>query len=129
MSKTNPNPVDKHIGARVRMRRMMLGVSQEKLAEALGLTFQQVQKYEKGVNRIGGSRMQQIAAALEVPPAYFFEGLPKTGIDAGPDFTADFLSDADGLAVAEAFVKLDSGKRRQIRNIVQSIAEAIAPAA
>lgn len=72
MSK-NPNAVDIHIGARVRLRRMTLGVSQEKLAEKLGITFQQVQKYEKGINRISASRLQDIASALDLPIAWFFE--------------------------------------------------------
>jgi transcriptional regulator with XRE-family HTH domain len=74
MAKKAPNPTDKHVGARVRMRRMMLSMSQEKLGDALGLTFQQVQKYEKGANRIGASRLQQIAHILQVPVSFFFDG-------------------------------------------------------
>src|SRR6187402_3203133 len=74
MAKKAPNPIDKHVGSRVRMRRMMLGMSQEKLGDALGLTFQQVQKYEKGTNRIGASRLQQISLILQVPVSFFFEG-------------------------------------------------------
>src|SRR5215813_12749236 len=74
--KKAPNPIDKHVGSRVRMRRMMLSMSQEKLGGALGLTFQQVQKYEKGTNRIGASRLQQISHILQVPVAFFFEGAP-----------------------------------------------------
>jgi transcriptional regulator with XRE-family HTH domain len=70
--KNPPNPVDKHVGSRVRMRRVMLGMSQEKLGRALGITFQQVQKYEKGTNRIGASRLQHIARVLQVPVAFFF---------------------------------------------------------
>ena len=77
MAKKAPNPVDRHVGSRVRMRRMMLGMSQEKLGNALGLTFQQVQKYEKGTNRIGASRLQQIAHILQVPVSFFFEGAPS----------------------------------------------------
>ncbi len=76
MAKKAPNPIDKHVGSRVRMRRMMLGMSQEKLGDALGLTFQQVQKYEKGTNRIGASRLQQISQILQVPVSFFFEGAP-----------------------------------------------------
>src|SRR5437879_1372375 len=76
MTKKAPNPIDKHVGSRVRMRRMMLGMSQEKLGDALALTFQQVQKYEKGTNRIGASRLQQISHILQVPVAFFFEGAP-----------------------------------------------------
>ena len=74
--KKSPNPVDKHVGRRVRMRRMMLAMSQGKLGDALSLTFQQVQKYEKGTNRIGASRLQQISHILQVPVAFFFEGAP-----------------------------------------------------
>jgi DNA-binding XRE family transcriptional regulator len=74
--KKAPNPVDKHVGSRVRMRRMMLGMSQEKLGDGLGLTFQQVQKYEKGANRIGASRLQHISHILQVPVPFFFEGAP-----------------------------------------------------
>src|SRR3569832_1763801 len=74
MAKKAPNPIDKHVGSRVRMRRMMLSMSQEKLGDALGLTFQQVQKYEKGTNRIGASRLQQIAHILQVPVSFFFGG-------------------------------------------------------
>ena len=77
LAKKAPNPTDKHVGSRVRMRRMMLGMSQEKLGDALGLTFQQVQKYEKGTNRIGASRLQQISHTLQVSVAFFFEGAPS----------------------------------------------------
>ena len=77
MAKKAPNPTDKHVGARVRMRRMMLGMSQEKLGDSLGLTFQQVQKYEKGTNRIGASRLQQMSGILQVPVSFFFEGAPR----------------------------------------------------
>ena len=77
MLKKVPNPIDRHVGSRVRMRRMLAGVSQEKLGEALGLTFQQVQKYEKGANRISASRLQQIAKMLEVPVSFFFDGAPS----------------------------------------------------
>src|SRR6187455_1914404 len=99
MTKKTPNPTDKHVGSRVRMRRMMLGMSQEKLGDALGLTFQQVQKYEKGTNRIGASRLQQISEVLQVPVSFFFEGVPNataaaTGAtDSGsPAYVSDFLA-------------------------------------
>ena len=77
-----PNPVDKYVGSRVRMRRIMLGMSQEKLGEALGLTFQQIQKYEKGTNRVGASRIQQIAEILQVPVSFLFEGGPSGAANA-----------------------------------------------
>jgi transcriptional regulator with XRE-family HTH domain len=76
MTKKSPNPIDKHVGSRVRMRRMMISMSQEKLGEKLGITFQQIQKYEKGTNRIGASRLQQISQILQVPVSFFFEGAP-----------------------------------------------------
>ena len=76
--KKEPNFVDKHVGSRVRMRRMLIGMSQEKLGEALGITFQQIQKYEKGTNRIGASRLQQISSVMSVPVSFFFEGLAAT---------------------------------------------------
>src|ERR1700751_5539195 len=101
MAKKAPNPIDKHVGSRVRMRRMMLSMSQEKLGGALGLTFQQVQKSEKGTNRIGASRLQQISHTLQVPVSFFFEGAPtlhpqQTSADGAaiapsPTYVSDFL--------------------------------------
>ena len=96
MAKKAPNPIDKHVGSRVRMRRMMLSMSQEKLGDALGLTFQQVQKYEKGTNRIGASRLQQIAHILQVPVSFFFEGAPTC---AGPTHGRHERSAVAGLRV------------------------------
>src|ERR1700751_882143 len=103
MSKA-PNPVDKYVGSRVRMRRVLLGMSQEKLGEALGLTFQQIQKYEKGTNRVSASRLQQISKTLKVPPSFFFEGVPTGDVqNSDPDGdplssqVADFLSSVEGL--------------------------------
>jgi transcriptional regulator with XRE-family HTH domain len=85
MAKKVPNPVDKHVGSRVRMRRMMLGMSQEKLGDALSITFQQVQKYEKGTNRISASRLQHISHILQVSVPFFFEGAPhQPGQPRGP---------------------------------------------
>ena len=131
MAKKAPNPTDKHVGARVRMRRMMLGMSQEKLGDALGLTFQQVQKYEKGANRIGASRLQQIAAILQVPVSFFFEGAPSApGLHAdglaeapSPAYVSDFLATSDGLALTKAFVSIRDAKlRRRIVDLVEQIA-------
>src|ERR1700727_3574896 len=97
--KKAPDPIDRHVGARVRMRRLILGMSQGKLGEALDVTFQQVQKYEKGANRIGASRLQQLARVLDVPPAYFFEDAPSREArapgfagEAGPNHFVDILS-------------------------------------
>jgi transcriptional regulator with XRE-family HTH domain len=133
MTKKAPNPIDKHVGSRVRMRRMMLGMSQEKLGDALALTFQQVQKYEKGTNRIGASRLQQISHILQVPVAFFFEGAPHLTdgsmvSDAlvsapSPTYVSDFLATSDGLSLTKAFMRIPDPKlRRRIVDLVQQIA-------
>jgi transcriptional regulator with XRE-family HTH domain len=132
MAKKAPNPIDKHVGSRVRMRRMMLSMSQEKLGDALGLTFQQVQKYEKGTNRIGASRLQQIAHILQVPVSFFFEGAPHVGPyhhGAGmteapsPAYVSDFLATSDGLSLTKAFMRIKNSKlRRRIVDLVEQIA-------
>src|SRR5216684_4162579 len=101
MGKNSLNLIDKHVGSRVRMRRMMLGISQTKLGDALGLTFQQVQKYEKGTNRISASRLQQTAHILQVPAPFFFEGGPnaagRIGGAASPSYVSTFLATTDAL--------------------------------
>src|ERR1019366_8529048 len=134
MAKKAPNPIDKHVGSRVRMRRMMLSMSKEKLGGALGLTFQQVQKYEKGTNRIGASRLQQISHILQVPVAFFFEGAPtfhpqNDGPNDGmaeapsPTYVSDFLATSDGLALTKAFMEIKEPKlRRRIVDLVEEIA-------
>jgi transcriptional regulator with XRE-family HTH domain len=132
MAKKAPNPIDKHVGSRVRMRRMMLSMSQEKLGGALGLTFQQVQKYEKGTNRIGASRLQQISHILQVPVAFFFEGAPTfhpqnegdgMGEAPSPTYVSDFLATSDGLALTKAFMEIKEPKlRRRIVDLVEEIA-------
>ncbi len=132
MAKKAPNPIDRHVGSRVRMRRMMLGMSQEKLGNALGLTFQQVQKYEKGTNRIGASRLQQIAHILQVPVSFFFEGAPAVasairseGMAEAPSpaYVSDFLATSDGLALTKAFTRISNSKlRRRIVDLVEQIA-------
>src|SRR3954447_20623695 len=112
-AKKAPNPIDKHVGSRVRMRRMMLSMSQEKLGDALGLTFQQVQKYEKGTNRIGASRLQHLTQILDVPISFFFEGVLTVpgkiigkGVPPSPDNVTDFLATRDGLALIKAFMRI-----------------------
>jgi len=127
MAKKIPDPVDKHVGSRVKMRRLMLGMSQEKLGDALGLTFQQVQKYEKGTNRMGSSRLQQIANVLKVPVTFFFEGSPgQSKLDGkalSPAYVSDFLATSDGLALTKAFMQIKNAKlRRSIVNLVEEIA-------
>jgi len=131
MAKKVPDPTDKHVGARVRMRRMMLHMSQEKLGDALGLTFQQVQKYEKGTNRIGASRLQHISSILQVPVSFFFEGAPRAGHHGNgmgeapsPAYVSDFLATSDGLSLTKAFMRIKSSKlRRRIVDLVEHIAE------
>ncbi len=134
MSTKAPNPVDKYVGSRVRMRRIMLGMSQEKLGEALGLTFQQIQKYEKGTNRVGASRLQQISEVLQVPVSFLFEGGPSgargdlSAESASPAYIADFLATSEGLALTRAFTRItDSKLRRSIVDLVEQIASREAP--
>ena len=123
----HPNPVDLHVGARIRMRRKILGVSQERLAEDLGLTFQQVQKYERGANRVSASKLYEIARSLQSPVGYFFEGLGSTGegmAETGEPFVHDFLMTAEGLELATLFPKITRLKvRRRILELVRSMAE------
>jgi transcriptional regulator with XRE-family HTH domain len=135
MSTKAPNPVDKYVGSRVRMRRIMLGMSQEKLGLALGLTFQQVQKYEKGTNRVGASRIQQISEILEVPVSFLFDGGPSGrpngegfGEGASPAYVSDFLATTEGLALTRAFTRIGDPKlRRSIVELFEQIAAREAP--
>lgn len=130
MSVKAPNPVDKYVGSRIRMRRIMLGMSQEKLGESLGLTFQQVQKYEKGTNRVGASRLQQISEILQVPVSFLFEGGPGGTFNANglseapsPAYVSDFLATSEGLALTRAFTRINDSKlRRSIVDLVEQIA-------
>ena len=130
MGKKSPDPVDRHVGARIRMRRLMLKCSQTKLADALGITFQQVQKYEKGANRVGASRLQHIASFLQVPVSFFFEGAPinrREGakiLDApSPEFVVAFLSSTDGLHLVRAFTRINNrALRRSVVQLVEQIA-------
>lgn len=131
-NKKKPNPIDIHVGSRVRLRRNMLGVSQEKLGESLGITFQQVQKYEKGTNRVGASRLQAISTILNVPVSFFFEDAPggPAGSAGGlaeassTSFVVDFLSSAEGLQLNRAFAKItDARVRRKIVDLVKALAD------
>lgn len=131
-SKKSPNPIDIHVGSRVRLRRMMLGMSQEKLGEHLGITFQQIQKYEKGTNRVGASRLQHIATVLKVPISFFFEDAPGTPEEAAKGFAegkpagyvVDFLSSSEGLSLNKAFVQIKDAKvRKRIVDLVKSLAD------
>jgi transcriptional regulator with XRE-family HTH domain len=124
-----PNPIDKHVGSRVRMRRMMLDMSQTTLGDALGITFQQVQKYEKGTNRISASRLQQVCHVLQVPVTFFFDGAPQTAgmptsseRQPSPNRLTDFMATREGLSLAKAFMRIsDVQLRRRIVNLVEEI--------
>ena len=127
-----PNPVDLHVGARVRMCRKRLGVSQEKLAEELGLTFQQIQKYERGANRVSASKLYEIARALSTPVAYFFQGLSdatepqKFGFaESGSDqLVLEFLMTPEGLELATLFPKIPRGRlRRRLLELVRAMGD------
>lgn len=124
----DPNPIDKHVGSRVRMRRILNGMSQEKLGEALSITFQQVQKYEKGTNRIGASRLQQISKVLQAPPSFFFEGAPmgESGAQVGFAESSEvvgFISTVEGLQLNKAFASIRDPKvRKKVVELVVAIA-------
>ena len=124
----HPNPIDLHVGARIRMRRKILGVSQERLAEDLGLTFQQIQKYERGANRVSASKLYEIAKSLRSSVAYFFEGLADTAsegmAEGGEGFVHDFLMTPEGLELASLFPRITKPKvRRRILELVRSMAD------
>lgn len=123
----SPNPVDLHVGARIRMRRKLLGISQERLAEQLHLTFQQVQKYERGANRVSASKLYEIARALEAPVAYFFDGLADTGAspaDGGAEYVHDLVMTPEGMELAAMFPKIRRGRvRRRVLDLVKALAE------
>ena len=127
MAKKSPKLVDVHAGDRVRMRRKMLNMTQEKLADAIGLTFQQVQKYESGMNRMGSSRLMQIANVLQVPVTFLFEGAPDQpkidGKTPSPAYVSEFLATEDGHALTKAFMQIKNAKvRRSIVDVVNAIA-------
>ncbi|AUW40438.1 XRE family transcriptional regulator [Rhizobium ruizarguesonis] len=129
-NKKKPNPIDIHVGSRIRLRRTMLGMSQEKLGESLGITFQQIQKYEKGTNRVGASRLQNISNILNVPVSFFFEDAPGEhsagggGMEASSsNYVVDFLSSSEGLQLNRAFVKISDPKvRRKVVELVKALA-------
>lgn len=130
--KKNPDPVDVHVGSRVRLRRMLLGMSQERLGENLGLTFQQIQKYEKGINRIGASRLYQVARALGVPVSFFFDELhadasgSTTSSSESSDLTSvrELLETSDGLSLAKSFAQIeDPAVRRRLVDLVKTLSK------
>src|SRR5829696_2949568 len=118
-----PQPVDRHVGSRVRMRRMMVGMSQEKLGEACGITFQQIQKYEKGTNRMGASRLHHIARVLDVPIEFFYEGASsdegsngRSVVDGRPRYRTDVPVKAQGRRRVRPFTAIKNPKLR-LRNV------------
>jgi transcriptional regulator with XRE-family HTH domain len=127
--KKQANPVDAHVGHRVRLRRMLIGMSQERLGELLGLTFQQVQKYEKGINRIGAGRLFEVSGILGVPISFFYDDV-QAGATAGgfaegdePPPVMEFLSSGEGLQLSLAFMRIKEPKvRRRILDLVRSLA-------
>lgn len=131
MVKKIPNPIDVHVGNRVRMRRMLVGMSQEKLGDALGLTFQQVQKYEKGANRVSASRLYQMASTLGVPIQFFFDDIPISTQSGKTDGMAesdnagllmDFLNSSEGFQLGRAFSTIkDPVVRRRVLDLVKSL--------
>lgn len=124
-----PNPIDIHVGSRVRMRRKLLGVSQEKLADALKLTFQQVQKYERGVNRVSASKLWEAAGFLNVEVSYFFEGLTSRGGEPGfaesesERYAHDFLMTTEGVELASLFPRMSPKQRRRILELVRTLTD------
>ena len=130
---SRPNPIDAHVGQRIRWRRSVLGLSQEQLAAALGVSFQQVQKYERGVNRIVASRLHDLAAALEVPISYFFEDAPtgrteSAGWGQGPSQPQETLNDyilnrRETFDLMQAYARIsDAGVRRHVLGLIRSLA-------
>ena len=134
--RTGPHPVDIHVGSRVRMRRTLLGMSQEKLGDALVLTFQQVQKYERGANRIGSSRLFEISRILDVPVSFFFEEMSSEAASAGPltdsgdpptadpeEFQRDPLAKRETLELVRAYYRItDPRVRKRVFELTKSIA-------
>lgn len=129
MSKKNPNPIDCHVGSRVRMQRMLAGISQERLGSALGVTFQQIQKYEKGTNRISASRLQQIADLLKTEVGFFFQGMSQPGkalAQAGntsAEAVLEFTMTSQGVQLNKAFAKIKDYKvRRRLVDLAEVLA-------
>jgi transcriptional regulator with XRE-family HTH domain len=125
-----PSPIDVHVGQRVRLRRNIMGLSQQRLAQGLGITFQQVQKYERGANRISASKLYEIARIIQVPIGFFFEGLDDPASPAGYTYTAawskvvdELFAEADGPALVEAFLRI---RRRSVRKAFANLAGVIA---
>lgn len=129
ISPRGPNPIDVHVGSRIRLRRQLMKMSQEKLGDELGVTFQQVQKYERGANRVGASRLYRLSRVLEVPVQFFFEGLGEKSAVSGmaegdqTPIVYDFIQSSDGVSLAEAFSRIRDAKvRRRVLELVRTLA-------
>ncbi len=127
---SKPDPIDIHVGSRVRLRRTLLGMSQEKLGRALGLTFQQIQKYERGANRIGSSRLYKLSRIMDVPVSFFFEEMPdETASRAralrektGETFKTEQLSKRETLELVRAYYRIENPKvRKRIFELVKAV--------
>src|SRR5713101_5263694 len=135
-SQGNPNPIDVHVGARVRLRRTLLGMSQEKLGDAIGLTFQQVQKYERGANRVGASRLYDLSRVLGVPVSFFFDDLapasdaePHVGLAEAPErYQADPMLKRETLELVRAYYKIaDPHIRRRLFDLAKALGKSPEP--
>lgn len=129
MPKKQANPIDVQVGNRVRIRRMLIGMSQERLGDLLGLTFQQVQKYEKGVNRIGAGRLYEVSRILNVPVDFFYEGVSSSTASGSKEMedappVIEFVSSGEGLQLSLAFMKIkDTKVRKRVLDLVKSLAD------
>jgi transcriptional regulator with XRE-family HTH domain len=124
VERDGPHPVDRHVGLRIRMRRKEIGVSQERLAESLGITFQQVQKYERGANRVSASKLWEIAAALKTGVGYFYEGLGDRDAPTRGDPTQAFMVSGEGLELMASFPRISEPTvRRKILELVRAVAD------
>jgi transcriptional regulator with XRE-family HTH domain len=130
MIKKSLSSIDKYVGSRVRVRRQALGMSQRKLGDALGITFQQIQSYENGTDRIAASRLQQLSQVLQAPIAFFFEGAPNVSVGRSSGsvvpssmYLRRFLNSPDGTALVRAFMRLDVKLRWRIVNLVQALSD------
>jgi len=130
----NPNPVDIHVGSRVRLRRTLLGMSQKKLGNALGLTFQQIQKYERGANRIGSSRLFLLSRILDVPVSFFFDDMAPEVASGQPDFAEaaqanfdqDDLAKRETLELVRAYYKItDADVRKRLFDLVKAVGDQV----
>jgi transcriptional regulator with XRE-family HTH domain len=127
MARKTPDPIDKHVGSRIKMRRVMIGMSQVTLGERLDLTFQQVQKYERGINRVGAGRLQKICVALDVPVQFMFEGLPgASGVTGLAPWMFELMGSEEGQRIAAAFGRIaDRAIRQKLADLVESIAASV----